>query len=208
MFDIEKYIASGILENYCLGLASSEEVAKLEHYCRQYPDLKKDLILLQKDLINYTGQYSKTPPINAGHKILNRIEELKLNSETLSNDKKRIKEFIAISDFSNIDKWQKLIGHIQPPEKYENIHFHKLYKNDTQLQGIVWFRKEIEEESHDSLKEKFLVLEGTCTCKVGGEHIDMVPGSFLDIPLHTKHELMVTSKTPVKVILTKEKLAA
>ena len=208
MFDIEKYIASGVLENYCLGLATPEESVELEHNCLQYPTIKKELILLQKDLIGYVRQFSKTPAKNTGQKILNEIEELKLITTSLSENKKRINDFIAISEFSNIDKWQKLIGHINPPTEYKNIYSHEIFNNGVQEQIIVWAKKGILDESHDNLKERFVVLEGTCTCVVGDEKIYMEPGSFLDIPLHTIHNLRVTSEIPVKVILTREKLAA
>ncbi|MEO1257434.1 MAG: cupin domain-containing protein [Bacteroidota bacterium] len=203
----EKYIASGIIEQYCLGLATSEEASELEQYCTQYKAVRLELEAVQNAMLGFASQFAKTPPQSTGRKILHRIEELKFDTFRFSANG-QLPEFIALSEHSNSDKWKAFVEHITPPAEYDNIHYHEIFRNHARRLAVVWLKEGIEDESHDALKEKFLILEGTCRCQLGEEFIDLGPGTFLDIPLHTVHNLKVTSKEPVKLILSKEKLAA
>jgi hypothetical protein len=47
------YITSGILEDYCLGLLTSEEESKVEAMCNVYPEVSKELLLLREALEKY-----------------------------------------------------------------------------------------------------------------------------------------------------------
>ena len=207
MFEVDQYLASGIIEQYCLGLTTPEEARELEQYCLQYEAVRLELAAVQNTLLEYNQQFSKTPPSNTGSKILNSIEELKL--ETASFDANgHLHEFISVSEFSDINKWQQLISHIQPPAEFENIYIHEIFNDGQKELYVAWAKIGVDDELHTDLKEKFLILEGTCRCQVGEEFLDLGPGGFLDIPLHTNHNLRVTSEGMVKVILSKEKLAA
>ena len=207
MFNKDKYLASGIIEQYCLGLATPEEASELEQYCSQYEAIRLELEAAQNALLGYAQQFAKAPSQNTGSKILHQIEELKFAAASFSENG-QLPEFIAISEHSEAQKWEALVGHIEPPADYKNIHYHEIFRNRAQRLAVVWLKEGIPEESHDALKEKFLVLEGTCRCQLGEKVIDLGPGDFLDIPLHTVHDLTVTSEGPVKLILSKEKLAA
>ena len=207
MLNTKKYLASGIIEQYCLGLATPEEASELEKYCLQYKAIQVELKAAQNALLEYAQQFAKAPSQKTGSKILQQIEELKFDTAHFP-EKGQLPEFIAISEHSTTEKWETLVKRIKPPAEYDNIHYHEIFKNSTQRLAVIWLKEGIEDESHDALKEKFLVLAGTCRCQVGEEFIDLGPGGFLDIPLHTVHNLKVTSKEPVKLILSKEKLAA
>lgn len=207
MFQVDQYLASGIIEQYCLGLTTPEEAKELEHYCFQYETVRLELKAVQDALLAYNQQFGKNPPSDTGGKILNSIEELKF--ETANFDSKgHLSEFISVSHFSSINKWQHLVSHIKPPADYENIHLHEIFNNGGKELYVAWAKMGVDDELHTDLKEKFLILEGTCRCQVGNEFLVLGPGGFLDIPLHTIHNLRVTSNGPVKVILSKEKLAA
>ena len=41
--ELEKYIASGIIEKYCLGMASQSEAGELERLAAQYPQVRAEL---------------------------------------------------------------------------------------------------------------------------------------------------------------------
>lgn len=53
--NIGDYITSGILEDYCLGLLTVEEERRVETMCHDYPDVAKELQLLQKTLDKYVA---------------------------------------------------------------------------------------------------------------------------------------------------------
>jgi anti-sigma-K factor RskA len=52
------YITSGILQDYCLGLLTVEEERKVEMMCHDYPDVAKELQLLQETLDKYVANDS------------------------------------------------------------------------------------------------------------------------------------------------------
>lgn len=49
------YITSGILQDYCLGLLAEEDERKVEAICHAYPQLARELQLLQQALEKYAG---------------------------------------------------------------------------------------------------------------------------------------------------------
>lgn len=53
--NIGDYITSGILQDYCLGMLTAEEERKVETMCHDYPDVAKELQLLQLSLDKYVA---------------------------------------------------------------------------------------------------------------------------------------------------------
>ena len=206
MFNIEKYISSGIIESYCLNATTPEEKAELERNCKEYPEVRQELAAAQAGLIAYASQFEQEAPPGVAAKILDRIEELKLETASLSQPALRASEFIGISARSDLEKWQKLTACLAPPAHFGDIHSHELFDDGQRQLVVMWVKEEVPEEAHDDLNEKVFVLEGSCTCTVGGKEIDLSPGGFLEVPLYTDHSLRVTSEQPLKLIVTRVKL--
>ena len=49
------YITSGILQDYCLGLLADEDERKVEAMCHAFPQVARELQLLQQALEKYAG---------------------------------------------------------------------------------------------------------------------------------------------------------
>lgn len=47
------YITSGVLQDYCLGLLTDQEEKSVESMCRDYPEVARELELLQDVLKEY-----------------------------------------------------------------------------------------------------------------------------------------------------------
>ncbi len=62
--NIDDYITSGILQNYCFGLLTKEEERKVEKICTDYPKVARELQLFRNALKEYSSHT----------KILNREE--------------------------------------------------------------------------------------------------------------------------------------
>ena len=56
--NIDAFIESGILQDYCLGVLSAQEMKHVEQMCTQYPPIAQQLQQLQTGLENYAA--SKT----------------------------------------------------------------------------------------------------------------------------------------------------
>lgn len=71
--DIQKYIASGILEQYVLGQLSPTERREVEQYAVQYPEIRTELDAIEEALELYGQLNAVQPSANLEGKILDRI---------------------------------------------------------------------------------------------------------------------------------------
>jgi len=206
MFDVQKYIHSGAIEAYCLELAEASEKELLESYCIKYPLIREALIRTQKTLIQLVGIYEKPINKNLAGNILERIESLEFESAQLDQEKKILSDFLPISKYSRAKNWQTLVKSIEAPTKYD-VHTHTLFKDSSRRLYLVWIKEFIEEAPHGHMQEQFFILEGTCTCLLDDQEVHLSPGSFIDVPVNRYHNLKVTSKQPIKMIIAKRKVA-
>jgi len=79
--DIEKYIASGIIESYVLGIASSDEAQEVEALAAKHPEIKKEIASVRDALESYALAHQKTLPAHLKKKILNEIDKLDSGKE-------------------------------------------------------------------------------------------------------------------------------
>lgn len=84
-FNIQEYIDSGILEQFVLGLTSSQENLEIQSYIQKYPELKKEIIEIERTLEKYASQYSKPMSDDLKNKIVRSIDDLKVKNDTLNN---------------------------------------------------------------------------------------------------------------------------
>ncbi len=89
---------------------------------------------------------------------------------------------------------------IAPSDDYENITVQKLYSDAEVSSFAIWIKKEVKAHKHVNHTEHVHILEGTATMTLGDEIFDVKPGMLIFIPKNTVHSVVVTSKTPLKVI--------
>jgi len=75
--DKEQFLASGLLEQYVLGLTSTQETAQVERWLRQHPELKEEVSAMHDALEKYSLAQGITPPPHLKSKILNKIDSEK-----------------------------------------------------------------------------------------------------------------------------------
>jgi len=197
----KKFLESGVVEDYCLGTATLEDVTRLQSLCNQFAEAQAYLEKNQKAMEELIGKFSRKPSDHSKN-IINKniLENLKLESASLIGDEQLLPEFIGISRHSNIDHWDALVKEITPPSDFENIYAKPLFVSTTQELILVWAKNIVPDEVHDDLTESFLLLEGTADCYVDDEVFSMVKGDFMEIPLHSNHKVVVTSASPGKAI--------
>ncbi|WP_067033951.1 anti-sigma factor domain-containing protein [Allomuricauda sp. CP2A] len=74
--DVEKYIASGILELYVAGALSPEENLEVQHYAIQYPEVKKEIEAIEAAMLELTRTTSPKMPADAFSKIRAELDEV------------------------------------------------------------------------------------------------------------------------------------
>lgn len=74
--DIQKYINSGILENYVLGLVSDAEAQEVERNLLQFPQLQAELNKIEDALATYAQAKAMPMPTGLSDSILQSIQNL------------------------------------------------------------------------------------------------------------------------------------
>lgn len=80
--DIKKYIESGILEEYVLGLTSKAESQVVEQNLLSYPELKEELYKIEDALASYAQSKAAPMPAGLSNQILQSINNLEANNSS------------------------------------------------------------------------------------------------------------------------------
>jgi mannose-6-phosphate isomerase-like protein (cupin superfamily) len=196
--DIKAFIASGVLEMYVLGQASASECAVVEQLSLEHPEVKAELNAIEMALEQYDLQHAITPhaTIKPGiHSVIDYTERLEAGEPMTFPP--------ILNENSKIEDFQEWLNRpdMQPPNEFENL-FGKIIGATAEVTTlIIWIKKLAPEEVHNNEHERFLILEGTCTIRVGTANNYFKAGDYFQIPLHMDHEVIVTSDIPCKVIM-------
>lgn len=75
ILDINKYIASGILENYVLGLANEKESQEVERYAEQYPEIRAELDAIEIALESYAQIHKVKAPKDTLQNVFAKLDK-------------------------------------------------------------------------------------------------------------------------------------
>lgn len=192
------YIASGILEEYVLGLTSNKENEEITKLSANHPEILSEIEAISNALVSYAD--IQAPPLDPTIKpmliaTIDYMERLKagenqsfppeLNENSKITD---FKEWLDRKDMAKntdfVDYYAKLIGH-----------------TPQMTTGIVWIKENSPEETHHEVYEKFLIIEGSCDVTIENKIYSLATGDYISIPLHCKHDVRITSEIPCKAIL-------
>jgi len=200
MINIKNYLESGVIENYCLGLASPKEVERMFELGQQHPEIRSHVDECQKAMEAYVKSFETKIPLSCKESILNSIIDAIQSDSIELTARKKFSDFIDISNSANFSKLEELIKDIHPPADFESFHVHTLFSKGDQELNLVWVKDIVPMEEHPHLDESFLVFEGTVDCNIDGVITQMARGDFMRIPPESHHEVVITSPTPAKAI--------
>jgi anti-sigma-K factor RskA len=78
--DIKDYIASGVIENYVLGLASEQEAKALVCLAKIYPEIAEELLKTQESLEKLAEMGKLTPPDELKSKVMTAVRQTQQNT--------------------------------------------------------------------------------------------------------------------------------
>lgn len=81
--DKERFLSSGLLEQYILGLTSPEESEEVERYLEAFPELQTEAEAMRKAIEQYALQHSVPPPSHLKSKILTEIDEMATQEQSV-----------------------------------------------------------------------------------------------------------------------------
>ena len=193
----KEYIDSGILEQYVLGTASSDECKEVEMMAAADPAIRMEIDSICETLETYAMKYAVEPsPVIKPFLMatIDYMERIK-NGEPVS-DPPLLNENSQLTDYT---AWLKSNDMSSPGT--DDIFAKIIGYTAEATTAIVWIKKYTPPEVHDKEYERFLIVEGTCNIIVGDEVNQLVPGDYFAIPLFKSHFVKVTSSIPCKVIL-------
>jgi quercetin dioxygenase-like cupin family protein len=201
--DISAYIASGILESYCLGQVTEQQRAEVEQYADEFPEIRTELKQIGDSLEFYSRQNSKAPDASVKIKLL-----LKIYEQESGAGKKYpplIKEKTVAADFTN---WLLDIAIEEPAAGFDNLAIFALPSTETVTNFIVWAKQGHEEEMHTEYNEFIVILKGHCDMYFNGVKKHYNTGDIIVIPPGIPHMAFVTSGEPMLAVVQRQVLAA
>ena len=170
-----------------MGDVSENERREISALAEKHAEIQQEIQELEMALEGYAKAHAVKPPAAAQSKLMAKVQ-----AET------------------RFARWIEKASKIQTPEvsSYDHLFSKTLEKDEVNCVMLVWAKKGLPEELHTDLLETFWVLEGSCDCFIGDQKTSMKPGDKMEIPLHIKHSVVVTSSQPLKVIFQQYKLTA
>jgi mannose-6-phosphate isomerase-like protein (cupin superfamily) len=203
MNDLKDYMNSGILEEYVLGLTSETEDQEVCAMALEHPEIQNEIDAIAAALTLYGETVAPELDPTIKPMVMATIDYTeRLKGGEAASFPPELTETSTIADF---ETWINR-DDMQLPDDFDQLHLKLIGCEPQKTTGILWLKYGSPEEIHHTQFEKFLVLEGSCEVTIDGKVNPLAKGDYLQIPLHLKHDVRVTSTVPCKVIL--QRLAA
>lgn len=197
MQNIKDYIESGILELYVLGVTNDEENKEIAKLASSFEEIRNEIESISESVEAYANENAISP--NPALKpflmtIVDYTEKMKSNSHAFPP---------ILTRDSKIEDYAEWINQAdaQLPADFKDIHAKIIGDTGKVGTAIIWIKNMAPQETHDDELEKFLILEGTCDITIENILHHLSAGDYLSIPLHTTHDIKITSSIPCKAIL-------
>ena len=197
---LKDYIDSGMIEDYCLGLLTPDEMEDVAKHAKIHPEIKERINEYQLALKQYAAELSPYTGKSQKKQLMEIIDNLE--AETSID----IKTLPLINKYSNLKKWLPLAKSVLPSALEEPTLIHELRDEKGINQFLLWTIVDAPYELHEDVYETLLLLEGECICRVGEDAYHLNTGDFLAIPLHKHHNLEVV-KGPVLLLVQRVEAA-
>jgi quercetin dioxygenase-like cupin family protein len=178
MKDIKDFIASGIIEMYCMGLASDEEKIQVESLAQTNSEIRDEIAAVTEALHLYSVASSKSPAYNLRQQIISGLKSVS------------VPPLPPLLKNSTVDDWIKYLeqNNISAPDDFNMVHLVDLPGNDKQTTYVVWAKKgAVVEESHDDEDEYLLMVKGHCSVTINGKIGFYNTGDLVYIPKMNVH---------------------
>ncbi len=191
---LKTFIDSGIIEIYCMGIATPEEKQEVENMALKFPEVLQEITSIQAALTTYALESNPVPFAAIKQKIFTMIE----------HERQAAPGFPArLSANSSIEEWLDYIrvNNIDEPTDYEQFHLVNLPGNDVQSTYLVWAKKNATlEESHAEEDEYLFMIRGFCSITINGVAGFYQKGETAYIPKGAAHLAVALSHEPMLAV--------
>ncbi|MBC7923236.1 MAG: cupin domain-containing protein [Ferruginibacter sp.] len=200
--DIQGYLSSGIIESYCLGVASPAEREELDRLCWRYPEIKAEVAAVSRTLEHFAVAHRQTPPPYLKSRILAEISRQKLeeNERVVRQVRSiagKIVEMASLADPLEA-AW---VCSLTPARKYGNLYRREVFRRGGTVSYALWVKKSVSSRTNAHLVAHFLVLRGAGQLTMDGHSYALEAGDCATVPTNVPYSLRVTSPEPLMVFL-------
>lgn len=202
MTELEQYIATGVIESYCLGNLPDDEALVLLQKAAQFPELQEEIDKTLGALNVYVAQHEPSPALK--EKTLQFLDRF-LPEEVIDVNNPPL-----IHHNSDARAWQQATAHFQPEMDEGNYALCALKDTPEVSLHLVWLSGTMMEDEHpaDAFQESFLIFEGACECNFGGKIVRFYAGDYFEVPSGVKHTIVNISATGLVRGVVQRRLAA
>ncbi|MCO5934586.1 hypothetical protein NAF17_03445 [Mucilaginibacter sp. RB4R14] len=192
--EIKRYIESGILEEYILGLLNSEDQQDVVRLSLLHPEVKAELNAIEVAIEKLAALTAIATSNHSKNRLLaslgfaDALPALDLNNLPLTN-----------ADANHL-QWIEALKHLIPENPDQDVFAEVLTNSPLLSQVLVVTKCDVPEETHGDLIESFFILKGECVCTVGEDTFHLYGGSFLEIPLNVEHTIKIVSPYVVGIL--------
>lgn len=190
--DINTYIQSGNLEQYCFELLNEELASEVTGLRKVHPQIDMELNDIESAIELLALSHAIAPAAHLKNRIFAALD--------FTEGRIDLNNLPPTSKYSDYQSWLQAVEHLIPAEPFEDFFAHPLQHNEKMAQTLVVTKLNVPEEIHEAVAESFFILKGTCTCTVGQEVITLNAGDHLDIPLHTNHDIRIDSPYVIAIL--------
>ncbi len=182
------------MHEYCINTLSAGERTEVERVCAQYPQVKSELLQMQRALEKFAESVGRKPAAEVQQTIWGTLENI--NKEKAGD----LSDLPLLNKYSDHNNWKHIVKSLMPSRIPDERIVFPLRDANGVMQLLIISRTDVEEEVHEHERESFLILEGECECHIGDDTWRLGPGGFLEIPLHKNHNVKVISPYVVAVL--------
>lgn len=200
--ETQALISSGIIEMYCMGIASDHEKALVEQAASASQEVRDEIAAVNAALYLYSTAVGKKPREEMKNKIIDSITNSATEIQPCSFPPRLTKN-------SRAEEWLNYMteNKISPPSPGDEIQLLDLPGDEKQVTYIAWAQTgAVVEESHPHEDEYLLMLTGRCSITVNGVMNKYKAGDVVYIPKNSVHRAEVLSDE--LMILVGQRLAA
>lgn len=200
--DIAAIIASGILENYCLGAGTIEESAIVEKWAAEYPAIRQEIDSINRAFENYFLSNPVKPADSVKYALMKNLYRQQAETDP---------SFPPLLDEG--DHTGQLVTWLSgkfpptPQEDYENLFVSELPSTPAITNFFVYAKKGHDEEMHVDFKEYLYIIAGSCTMDFNGTVRSYRAGELISILPHVPHTAVVTSGVPMIALVQRQACA-
>jgi mannose-6-phosphate isomerase-like protein (cupin superfamily) len=199
--DVKKYISSGIIEDYCLGLLSEDESNAIMKQAQMHPEVQKAI----DDFIESLGEYALNATVNPPAQVKENV--LKLIGNLGLEEEKNIQHLPMLNKYSDHKNWLHIVEPVLPSSLDKKMFVHEIRNDEKVSQTVIWTHVDYPDEVHEDVQECFIILRGKCRCYIENHVVELEAGGFLEIPMYAHHNVEVLGNDPVLAVVQRVKVA-